>query len=109
RAQGHQISVQRMNVEPAERRRITLKFGLRFENDLVFVGRFIYLRNLPRAERVAQGGLNLRDRNVVGGGLLAIDLDVDLWRVDLQVAVYVLKNLHLTHFSLEQRRRIRQI
>ena len=101
RAERNQFAGRRMNVESAQRGRILLELGFDFEDHLIFVGRRINRRNLTRAKGVAQRRLDLSNGHAYGGGPFAIDIDVDLRGVDLQVAIDVLNRRQLAHLFFQ--------
>src|SRR5882762_3195048 len=91
-----------MNVKPSQCGRILLILWLHFQNHLIFVCRLVDRRDLSHTKGVAKCGLNLLNRHAQRRGLLAIDVDVDLWRVYLKIAIDILNRLHLPHILLEQ-------
>src|SRR6266404_480168 len=91
-----------MNVKPSQCRRVLLILWLHFQNHLIFVCRLVDRRDLSHTKGITKRGLNLLNRHTQRRGLLAIDVDVDLWCVYLKIAIYILNRLHLPHILLEQ-------
>src|SRR2546426_327183 len=103
----HQIDDQNGNAQ--QQGQILLRLRLNFEDYLVLISCSVNLRELPGTKGAAERRLNLRDSHTQCRGPLAIYVNVHLRRVELQVAVDILKDGHLSHFSFQNRRRFVQV
>ena len=83
---GTSLPPGRLHVEHRERRRILLVLRRDLHDHLVLVVRREDLRDLPRAVRRRQRRLDLIDRQAERRDLLAIERDVQLRILDLQIA-----------------------
>ena len=79
RGQRHELALVRADVEQRERRRVGLELGRELHDHLVLVGRRVDRRDLPRAVGGVERVLDLPGvETPSGGGLVAVDGDVDL-------------------------------
>ena len=92
------------NVEERQGSGIQLITGLDLHDHLVLVVGCIDRGDLPRAVGRVQGVLDRLHRDPVGGGLVPVDLDVDLRILDLQIRGHIHQRRYLAHLGLENRR-----
>ena len=75
----------RLEVQQRQRRRVALELGRQLEQHLVLVDRAVDRRHPLRAVRVVERVFDRAGRHAQRGGLVAIDVDVDLRAADLEV------------------------
>src|SRR5438552_16625534 len=86
RVERHQRAARGAHVEHRQGCRVALEPRFELEDHPVLVRRGIAARNLARAVGIGERRLDLLGVAPEGGSLRAVDLDVDLWPGDLQVA-----------------------
>ena len=78
-----------MNIEASQRRRILLIFRLHFQDHLVLIRGGINRRDLAGAVGAVQSIFNLLHGDAQGGCLVAIDLNVKLRVLNLNIAGHI--------------------
>ena len=80
----------RLEIEQRERGGVGLELRRELEQNFVFVHRRVDRRHPARSIRVVEGVLDLARGDAEGGGLVAIDLHVNLRARDFEVARQIL-------------------
>src|SRR6266496_232427 len=86
-----------MNVKSTQGRGIPLKLGLHFQDYLILISRSVDRRYLARAKGIAQGRLDLLNGHAQRRSLFAINIDVDLRGINLQIAIDILNQRQIAH------------
>src|SRR5437667_7730348 len=90
-----------MDVKSPERRRVLLVFRLHFQNHLILICRRINGGDLPRAESIAKGRLNLLNCQPERRCEFAIDIDINLRGINLQITIDILNRRQVPHLLLK--------
>ena len=104
RIQRNGLVVGGLHIELGEIGRIDPELRLRFQDDLVVVGRHVDGADLTRAVGVVELVAHLIDGNAVDRGLLAVDVDRHLRILDVEIGGDVEQSRHLGDLVAHLRR-----